>query len=609
MKRLKLAKAEISTILKIVGKPAKKRLLYLLSFQTFFAFLDLLGVGSAGLVGLLIVRGIESTKSETPLSKVTAILGIQSFSPQSQIAILGIFTSSVLILKTFSSLSITRSMYNFLSQECARLSGKLLKKIMSQNAAEEDKNLSQETLYVLNDGIQNLYLGVIASSLSLIADVLTLTLMLSSLLYLDIIIAMANLCLFILIAAILNKILNARAHKIGLEFSQLSIKTNQKISEILNSSREIKVRNRQQFYIKQIQGYKNQLSVLAGERNFQPYISKYVIEGASVLSILLVAGFEFGTKHAVQAAGLLLIFIAASSRMAPAFLRLQQSLLTIRSNQGSSQLTLNILKTLSDYDFLPESAEFINFQHPDFKPSLEIRNMNFKYPGINAFALQNINLSIPPGSSVAIVGPSGSGKSTLLDLILGIILPSHGEINISGTTPQLVAERWSGAMSYVPQSIFLISGTVRENVSLGYEIDLATDQLVERALAEANVLDEVQKMPNSLDSDVGENGCLISGGQRQRIGIARAFFTSPKLLVLDEATSALDAQSEEAILHALKSKEGKVTVISVAHRLSTVRNADIVVYLENGKVLHCGTFLEVRKFVSNFDKQSKLMGL
>jgi ABC-type multidrug transport system fused ATPase/permease subunit len=169
--------------------------------------------------------------------------------------------------------------------------------------------------------------------------------------------------------------------------------------------------------------------------------------------------------------------------------------------------------------------------------------------------------------------------------------------------------KWPGAIAYVPQNVLISDGTIRTNVALGFPIALATDELVWKALDVAQLSDFVRSLEGGLDAQVGENGAKISGGQRQRLGIARALFSKPQLLVLDEATSSLDSETELKISKAIQNLRGKVTVVIIAHRLSTVRKADNVYYLEDGKIKASGSFEEVRKMSPEFDQQAKLLGL
>ena len=251
----------------------------------------------------------------------------------------------------------------------------------------------------------------------------------------------------------------------------------------------------------------------------------------------------------------------------------------------------------------------VDLVHEGFKSIIQMTNVSLTYPGKKNPAISDVTLTIPPGASVAFVGPSGAGKTTIIDVLLGVLNPDKGSVLISGLPPLLAVAKWPGAVSYVPQDVVIATGTIRENVALGYPLEYATDKLVLSALKVAHLDKFISGLSNGVDTQVGERGAKISGGQRQRLGIARAVFTHPHLLVLDEATSSLDGETEAGISDAIHSLRGSTTVVMSAHRLSTVRNVDIVVYLSEGKVLATGTFDEVRNAVPDFDRQAKLMGL
>jgi ATP-binding cassette subfamily C protein len=233
----------------------------------------------------------------------------------------------------------------------------------------------------------------------------------------------------------------------------------------------------------------------------------------------------------------------------------------------------------------------------------------FRYINSEKTVVQNVSFRLSPGDTLAIVGPSGAGKTTLIDLLLGVLSPISGEIRISGELINYTVSKWPGSISYVPQEVAVINGSVRENIILGFADSQEYDYQVWRCLETANLKRYVEDLPEGLDTQIGDSGLILSGGQRQRLGIARALFTNPKLLVLDEATSALDAETEDMISRALMQLKGEASLVIVAHRLSTVRNADLVIYMERGEILAAGTFDEVRDAVPNFDQQAKLMGL
>jgi len=231
------------------------------------------------------------------------------------------------------------------------------------------------------------------------------------------------------------------------------------------------------------------------------------------------------------------------------------------------------------------------------------------YPGTSGPALRGLSLSVPQGTSTALVGSTGAGKSTLADIILGVLEPDQGSVTISGVSPRKAIDLWPGAVTYVPQTVALVEGTVRDNVALGLPRDFINDDFVWDALERAHLAEFLRVSREGLNTKIGERGFRLSGGQRQRLGIARALFTRPKLLILDEATSSLDSETEQAITDTLRELEGHVTTITVAHRLATVRLVDQIAFLKDGELITRGTFDEVRERVPDFRRQADLLGL
>jgi ABC-type multidrug transport system fused ATPase/permease subunit len=323
----------------------------------------------------------------------------------------------------------------------------------------------------------------------------------------------------------------------------------------------------------------------------------------------VIAAIQFVLNDAAHAVAVLSVFFAASTRIAPAILRIQQGSLTIRGSLGSALPTLQLIDELGSVSPIENVEDCVTTSHIGFDPKVIISDLSFTYPNSLKPALDCVSLEIQPGTICAFVGPSGAGKTTLTDVLLGILEPSSGSVIISGEAPEECIRNWPGALGYVPQDVLVTNGTIRENVALGFPSNVATDELVLEALSVAQLLPFINESPEGIDSHVGDRGTRMSGGQRQRLGIARALFTKPKLLVLDEATSSLDGETESNISDALRNLKGEVTVIIIAHRLSTVINADLVVYIDKGKLLAKGSFQEVRTQVPDFDRQAMLMGL
>jgi len=421
--------------------------------------------------------------------------------------------------------------------------------------------------------------------------------------------ALGTFIVFGLIGFLLFRFMHVRAGALGLKSSVLNIASNEKIVEVFGSYRESVVRNRRDYYAREIGRLRFTLADTLAEMNFMPYVSKYVIETAVVVGALLIGAAQFILQDATHAVATLAIFLAAGTRIAPAVLRVQQASILVRSSLGAARPTLDLIDELGDAPLVENVDDTVDIVHEGFISEIQVANVSLAYPNKPTPAVSNITLTIPAGASVAFVGPSGAGKTTMIDVILGVLSPDKGSVLISGLPPLFAVAKWPGAVSYVPQDVVIAAGTIRENVSLGYPPEATTDELVMSALKVAHLDRIVAGLPHGVDTPVGERGAKISGGQRQRLGIARAMFTKPHLLVLDEATSSLDGETEASISAAIHAMRGSTTVVMIAHRLSTVRNADIVVYMAEGKVMATGTFEEVRRAVPDFDFQAKLMGL
>ena len=268
-----------------------------------------------------------------------------------------------------------------------------------------------------------------------------------------------------------------------------------------------------------------------------------------------------------------------------------------------------MIEELSEYPLPDTQIKELDLKHQGFVGGVEVKDVTFTYPQNRDPAISGVSLHVKPGQIVSFVGSSGAGKSTLIDSILGILEPEFGTITIQGLPSRDAIKKWPGAIGYVPQDVLITNGTILENVCLGYPINQIDVANVWRALQIAHLADFVNSLPNGLNTQVGDRGTKISGGQRQRIGIARAMYTNPKLLVLDEATSSLDGVTESIITEAIQALKGDVTILLIAHRLSTVKESDVIHYLSGGKLLASGTFEQVRNSVPEFNLQAESMGL
>lgn len=611
MKRLqrRWQKSTFGRAVQVLSLRDQQKVLAVVVLQICIGVLDLLGVVAIGLLGALSVTGLQSHLPGNRVSSALNLLHLSQISFQSQALILGIGAVALLVGRTMISIFFTRRILFFMSNRGAQISANLVSRLLSQSLVAIQSRTSQETLFAVTRGVEFVTLQILAPAIVLVSDVALLLIMAIGLFSIDPSTAVGIFLIFFLIGYLLFRFMHVRAVALGAKSSELNIVSNEKIVEVFSSYRESVVRNRRDYYAREISTYRFALARTSAEMNFLPYVSKYVIETSVILGALLIGGTQFILQDVSHAVATLSIFLASGTRIAPAVLRVQQGSVLIRSSMGQAKPTLDLIEELGSSPIIENMNDAVDVIHEGFSPSIKVDNVSLTYPNKNTPAIENISFTIPMGKSVAFVGSSGAGKTTIIDVLLGVLIPDTGSVQISDTSPQVAVTKWPGAISYVPQDVVIAAGTIRENVALGYPLAEATNELVLSALKIAQLEKFIASLPEGIDTQVGERGTKISGGQRQRLGIARAMFTRPHLLVLDEATSSLDGETEAGISAAIQALRGSTTVVMIAHRLSTVRDADIVIYMDKGKVMAVGTFDEVRNMVPDFNHQAKLMGL
>ena len=441
-RRMNLRNSVVIRSLKVLPKENRTKVILATVLQTGLNLLDLIGVGAIGVLGALAVTGVQSQAPGSRVSEVLRIIRIDSYSFQTQAAILGIGASVVLVLRTLLSIVITRKILYFLSKQGALISSNLFARLLGQNLLQVQSRSSQDTIYSLTIGVSTITLGILGSTVAIVADGSLLIFLIGAMFLVDSILAISCIIFFGGLGLVLYRTMSGRAHELGTLNSQISVESNERITEILESFRESIVRNTRGFYIQKFKTSRLRLAVVSAEMQFMPNISKYVIESGMVVGAVLISAIKFVALDARHAVATLSVFLAAGTRIAPASLRLQQNLIQVKSSTGSANPTIQLVEALANSLPLSHLQAKLDRDHLNFRPDIKMTDINLTYPGGNHPALHKVDLELSKGQSLAVVGPSGSGKTSLVDVLLWVLLQDKGIVSISGLSPKDAIQKW-----------------------------------------------------------------------------------------------------------------------------------------------------------------------
>lgn len=561
------------------------RLYLVVIIQFFLSILDLISLASIGFLTSLTISGVARKENPTFVNQMLELIGFEKISLYAQVMSFGLFSIVLILFRTIVSLFLMKKVFRFLSRRAAKLSAQITNKILNSDITKIQKFSTQDYVYATTFGVEALYLRILAPTFSLISDFTLLIGFTIAMLVIDPFSAAAAAILLLFVAYLLNKLHSNKISNHGKKATTIDLQSRQLLTESIFSLREIRVKDRQNYLIDQYRRYREEVADSVAFNNWAAYSNKYVIEATLILGGLLVSAIQFYLSDAVKAISTLAIFLAASARMAPAALRIQQSMVQARACVYAANTVLEMLKNFEISDNFTETQ--IEKNH-EFEPKIQIKDLSIRYENSAKYALNSINLQIEPGEFLAIAGDSGSGKSTLVDAILGLLPITKGEISLSGVSPALAVKIFAGQISYLPQEVFISNTNVHANLTFGYPANIFSEAQILESLRRSDILDFVQGLEKGIYTELGEGGGKLSGGQKQRIGLARALLSNPKLIILDEATSALDEESEMRISETIRNLGKGITRIVIAHRLSTIKDADRVIILNDGKLTQIG---------------------
>lgn len=576
--------AQLRLMLRMAHADPKRWVVGTVAASIVLAALDTLGV--AAMVPLTQLATGASTDSGV-LAWVAGVAGTSD--PSTLIPLVAGFVAVLFIGKSLGAIVFRWWLLGRTTRISALASAELARRYaLAPYAAHRARRMSE--LYRNINDATNQSASVLLAVVSIATDAL---LMIAITVVLAIASPAVTLFAVILFAALVfgvQLLLRRRQYRIGEEMAAAGLEAWQFLLPGLDGFREARLTGSANSFMDGFRDARLRRARLAREMGIISDAPRYLLEIGFVFAILGISVILFTTTTPAEAITVLGVFAAASLRALPTLNRISASLATMRTGHAGLEIVSRAMDELDAGGMHDERRR----GDERFSGDIDLRDLGFRYADAQDFVLRGVSLRIRHNRTTAFVGSSGAGKSTLLDLVLGLLTPTEGTVEVGGRSIQEDPASWYGELGVVPQDVFLINASLIANVAFGVapgEVDRARAEEVIR-MAQLETL--VAGLPDGLDTIVGERGVRLSGGQRQRIGLARALYRRPTVLVLDEATSALDNLTEHEIATTLARLQGSLTILIVAHRLSTVRHADTLVFLKEGHVEAEGTFDEVR---------------
>ena len=449
---------------------------------------------------------------------------------------------------------------------------------------------------------------LVGSALGVVAESAVFLAIVAALIIINPLLAVSALVYLVIAGLIYLRVVRRPMKHRGQEIQVEGERMNSSLIELVGGIKELTIRNSASTYLDRY--------IWAARRYLNAYRlitvtnqgMRYLLEILMITGAALVIGFATLSGSATTVLVSMGVLLAGGLRLVPSLNNLLIAINTIRSNEPAVKIVEDELARLDEFEHAPGVIESGGVA---FIPTgaFAIDDLTFRYPTRVDDALSGVSVSAGFGEALGIVGSTGSGKSTFVDVLLGLLDPVAGSILIDGRPLHGNVRAWRSQIGFVPQDIFLVDDTLAANITFGEAEEAVSDERIAEAIRLAQLEDVVSQLPEGLDTMLGERGVRLSGGQRQRVGLARALYRQPRVLILDEATSALDNETERKISDALKTLHGQLTMVVIAHRLSTVRSCDRILYLDGGRVSGLGTFDELDRTNEGFAKLVELGSL
>lgn len=569
----------LSKLAYIFDRRDKCKIAFLLVAVVIGSFLELLGV-------TVFMPFINVISDQTTIQKTWYLkMFYNGFGFSSAKQFLVVLTIGIIAIYVFKNVYLILEknfIFRFSYNTQMRLSTRLLDTYMKEpytfhlnkNIATLQRSLHEDT---------SRFMQVILYSLELVAELAVCLVLVTYLMIVSKSITIIVLGMLVLCVGIFTLTTRKYSRKLGQDNQRYQGKIFQWMNQSLGGVKEIKILERESYFTDEFQKYYRKYARGLQIARTISILPKYLVEAVSMTGILVavVVKLLFGEADMTYYIPQLTVFAVAAMRLMPSVGRINEH-------------TTNMLYALPSVDLvyhdLTEIADYIEQQNKEVKEdwtlqnSIQVQDVTYYYPDTEEPVIDGASLTIEKGKTVAFIGSSGAGKTTMVDIILGLLVPKKGAVMADNINVHEKPKTFHAQVGYIPQVIYLSDDTIRNNIAFGVKEKEIDEQAVLAAMDKAQLTEFVESLPNGLDTIVGDRGVRLSGGQRQRIGIARALYHDPEILVLDEATSALDNETESAVMEAIDKLQGTKTMIIIAHRLTTIRNVDVIYEVGGGKV-------------------------
>ena len=431
--------------------------------------------------------------------------------------------------------------------------------------------------------------GIVMPVLTLLAEIITILAILVLLSTTNILAVLSLLAITTLFITFYIVILKDKLYLMGKSVHEGEENIIKGIQQSFDGYKEISILGKKKYFYEIIKKNADRIFLMGSRFHAYQIMPRYLIELTMVTFIvffvILLTKNATNTQNALPVLG---IFVAASLRIIPSINQIVRSINQIKNSIYAASRLLSDLKEIDkfhkdrDLNIKENKDTFERFEE------LNIKSIDFSYPGTNDKAIKNISLNIKQGECIGIIGKTGSGKTTLIDIMLGFLNPSNGDILANNTPIKNDLKSWMSLTAYIPQAIFLIDDTIKKNIALGIEDSEINLEMIKKSLSMSRLDSFVENLPEKIETVIGERGMRLSGGQRQRIALARAFYFQRQIIVMDEATSSLDNETEKEVIDSINRMKRKITMLVIAHRLSTVKNCDYIYKIEDGEIIESG---------------------